>query len=89
MLVPVYGNKFKKDYKLALKRGIKAKEIDDILLSLINGIKLAPKHRDHLLIGNYDGFRECHIKNDFLLIYCIEGNEIIFTRLGTHSDLFN
>lgn len=88
MLKVVQGNKFKKDYKLALKRGIQAKEIDDILIALACEKELAVKYRDHALTGNYVGYRECHIKNDYLLIYFIEREKIIFTRLGTHSDLF-
>lgn len=88
MLKVVYGNKFKKEYKLALKRGIKSKEIDDILVALAGEEKLAEKHRDHALTGNYVGFRECHIKNDYLLIYYLDGDMVVFTRLGTHSDLF-
>lgn len=88
MLKAVYGNKFKKDYKLALKRGIPAKEIDDILSALICEKRLVDKHRDHALTGNYAEYRECHIRNDYLLIYCVEDEKIIFTRLGTHSDLF-
>jgi mRNA interferase YafQ len=68
VFVPNYGNKFKKEYKLALKQGIKAEEIDKVLVTFIKGETLAHKHKDHNLIGNYAGFRECHIKNDYLLI---------------------
>lgn len=88
MLDVVRSNKFKKNYQLALKRGIAAKEIDEVLLALIRGEKLHPKHKDHVLVGNFTGMRECHIKNDYLLVYRYEPGKIIFERLGTHSDLF-
>lgn len=58
------------------------------MLFLASGKALNPKHRDHNLVGKYNGRRECHIENDWLLIYKIEGDTIIFERTGTHSDLF-
>jgi mRNA interferase YafQ len=51
--------------------------------------QLDPKHRYHQLVGNYKGYRECHIESDWLLIYKIDGDVIIFERTGTHSDLFD
>jgi mRNA interferase YafQ len=44
--------------------------------------------KDHQLVGNYTGRRECHIEADWLLIYKIDGERIIFERTGSHSDLF-
>ncbi len=49
---------------------------------------LAPKHKDYRLTGNYKDHRECHIESDWLLIYRVTANEIIFKRTGAHSDLF-
>jgi mRNA interferase YafQ len=40
------------------------------------------------LSGNYKGYRECHIKPDWLLIYQIGNSIIVFERTGSHSDLF-
>lgn len=88
MLEPIYTNKFRKEYVLALKRGIKAKEIDVIVSALIKELKLSDKLRDHALVGNYQGYRECHVKYDYLLVYRYEPGKIIFEKLGTHSDLF-
>ncbi|MFH1969297.1 MAG: type II toxin-antitoxin system YafQ family toxin [Verrucomicrobiota bacterium] len=45
-------------------------------------------HRDHRLVDNYVGRRDCHIESDWVLIYKIENNLLIFERMGTHSDLF-
>lgn len=88
MLEPIYTNKFRKEYVLALKRGIKTNEIDCIISALIKEEKLPYKFKDHTLIGNYQGYRECHVKNDYLLVYRYEPGKIIFEKLGTHSDLF-
>ena len=57
-------------------------------VKLAKGIPLEPKHRDHALTGNYAGFRECHVKSDWLLVYYIKGNAIVFVETGSHSDLF-
>ena len=88
MLTPDYTNKFKKDYKQAMKRKLDIASIDVVMNDLINEIPLAEKHRDHALSGNYEGCRECHIKPDWLLIYQVGNGIIVFERTGTHSDLF-
>lgn len=86
----VPSNQFRKDLKLAAKRGYNMDKIKDVIARLANGETLDAKHRDHLLTGNYGGYRECHIEPDWLLVYQIyEGQLILFlTRTGTHSDLF-
>ncbi len=64
----------------------------EVLNTLARGLSLDEKYRDHALTGNWQGFRECHIFSDLLLIYSVEEREdevkIIYTRLGTHSELF-
>ncbi len=59
-----------------------------IIRSLVVEEPLDAIHRDHKLIGNWKGRRECHIESDWLLIYKREERRIIFERTGTHSDLF-
>jgi mRNA interferase YafQ len=59
-----------------------------MLLLIANDTPLEPAWRDHPLKGNWVDHRECHIGGDFLLIYQLEGNAIIFVRAGTHSELF-
>ena len=82
-------NKFQKDYKKLLKAGDKDIELLKIIMNqLANNEKLKQKYRDHVLIGNYKARRECHIKSDWLLIYKLENNVIIFERTGSHSELF-
>jgi len=85
---PVYSTRFKKEYKLSQRRGLDLGKIDKIIAQLVNELPLPPQNRDHDLIGDYIGCRECHIQSDWLLIYKIDGNDIIFLRTGTHSDLF-
>ena len=81
---------FKKSYKLMKKRGFNMDELDTVVDVLRQGRTLDDKYRDHGLTGNYTGFRECHIKPDWLLIYLIENNILTLTLVdtGTHSDLF-
>ncbi|MCL1819256.1 MAG: type II toxin-antitoxin system YafQ family toxin [Oscillospiraceae bacterium] len=82
--------KYRKDRNLCKKRGLKIELLDEIIQTLREQKPLAPKHRDHELTGDYNGFRECHIQSDWLLIYLIDGKKLILTasRTGTHSDLF-
>ncbi|MGN8632223.1 type II toxin-antitoxin system YafQ family toxin [Blautia sp. HCP3S3_G3] len=81
---------FKKDYKLALKRGLKIKLLEDVVSALAMGEPLPDKNKDHALTGNWIGHRECHIQPDWLLVYRIEDDVLVLTlaRTGTHSDLF-
>lgn len=90
MLEIVASNQFKKDLKLAKKRGFKFEHLSAVINLLARQEKLDNKYRDHSLMGNYRGFRECHIEPDWLLIYRIDGDslELFLFRTGTHSDLF-
>jgi len=88
MVIPVYTRQFEKDLKRMLRRGKKPEKIKMIVRSLVAEEPLDPLHRDHKLIGNWQGRRECHIESDWLLIYKTEKGRIIFERTGTHSDLF-
>ena len=84
------SNKFKRDLKLVQSRGYKIDLLTDIINKLASGEPLDEKNRDHDLQGNWEGYRECHIQPDWLLIYKVDNNELILwmTRTGTHSDLF-
>ncbi len=64
--------------------------MDSIVDKLLQGIPLDEKHKDHPLKGDWDGFRECHIQPDWLLIYLVEDDILILTLIdtGTHADLF-
>lgn len=82
--------KFKKDYKLAKKRGMDISKLTKVITMLAEGEKLPAEYRDHALSGNWVGHRECHIEPDWLLVYYIEDDVLVLTltRTGTHSDLF-
>lgn len=81
---------FKRDYKLAIKRGLKIELLEQIVASLADGISLSDKNKDHALGGNWSGHRECHILPDWLLVYRVENDVLVLTLTctGTHSDLF-
>lgn len=82
---------FKKDFKLAKRRGKNMDLLREVIAKLANGIPLEAKHMDHALSGNWTGHRECHIQPDWLLVYRCEENILVLTltRTGTHSDLFD
>ncbi len=92
MLKIEYHRQFKRDYKLAIKRGCKVELLMEVISMLANEQPLPEKYRDHNLTDsrNYKGMRECHIQPDWLLIYNINKQHLILTliRTGSHSDLF-
>ena len=85
---------FTKDYKRDLKRLanqpeiLLAAEMIDVMHHLLNGKNLPEKYKDHALSGNWKGFRDCHIKNDLVLIYHVNNEELTLVRLNTHSEVF-
>jgi mRNA interferase YafQ len=83
--------KFKKDAKLAKKRGLNIEKLNTVIDMLRADITLPEKYHDHMLIGEYRGHGECHIEPDWLLIYrkSEDGLVLIAVRTGSHADLFN
>lgn len=81
---------YKKAYKLMKKRGLDLSLLDEVVDLLRQGKQLEERYCDHGLTGNFAGFRECHIKPDWLLIYLIEDDILTLTLIdtGSHSDLF-
>ena len=81
---------FEKDLKRMAKRGMPLRELETVIDRLLEQIPLPEKYRDHPLVGDYTGFRECHVRPDWLLIYTIKAERLVLTcmRTGTHSDLF-
>lgn len=90
MLDVVLSNRFKRDLKVISKRGYDLDLLDDVVNKLARMEPLPAKNRDHGLTGDFIGFRECHIQPDWLLVYRIDGEDLILflSRTGTHSDLF-
>ena len=87
----LYDIFFSKQYKKSFAKLSKNDQnlTDEIVYKRANGIKLEPKYKDHALSGAYEGFRDCHIKPDLLLIYKINKNalELYLADLGSHSKL--
>ncbi|MCI9532276.1 MAG: type II toxin-antitoxin system YafQ family toxin [Lachnospiraceae bacterium] len=81
---------YKKAYKLMKKRGLDISLLDEVVDLLRQGRQLEERYRDHGLTGDLAGFRECHIKPDWLFIYLIENDILTLTLIdtGSHSDLF-
>ena len=90
MLKVRYSAKFKKDFKVIIKRGYDTSIFEEVIGLLLEEKPLPEKYRDHALIGNYAGHRSCHLTPDWLLIYRIEKEVLTLslTRIGTHSDLY-
>ena len=92
MLKPEFTGQFKRDYKLAVKRGCDPKKMETVISMLCNEGTLPESYRDHTLTNsrNYKDMRECHIQPDWLLVYKIVNERLILKliRTGTHSDLF-
>ncbi len=87
MLKAQLGSKFKKDYKKAQKQGRDVAILKEVMTRLQCQEKLDSKFRDHDLIGNWKGCRECHLESDWLLIYRIDNGSIVFIRTGSHSEV--
>ncbi len=81
---------FKKSYKLMKKRGLDISLLDKVIDNLRQGKQLEEKYRDHGLSGQFQGFRECHIKPDWLLVYLLENDILTLTLIdtGSHADIF-
>lgn len=83
-------NTFKKDIIKAKKSGLNINELNSVIKSIANNEILDTKHKDHALKGNWIGYRECHIRPDWILVYRIVNEKLLLVlqRTGTHSELF-
>jgi len=88
MLDVRYSTKFKKDFKTCAKRNYKMPLLQQAIDTLRIPSPLPEKNKDHSLICNYAGYRECHIEPNWLLIYKQTDKELLLQRTGTHGDLF-
>ena len=85
-----YTGQFKRDYKLCKKRGLDMSLLETVIRILaIDGV-LPPRYKPHKLTGKYEGYWECHILSDWLLVWQQFDEELILhlTNTGRHSDLF-
>lgn len=83
------SSQYKKDYKRFRNNPRKVEELNKILIKLANEEPIPDKYNPHMLVGTYKGYMECHVENDFLLIWFDpETDQIDLVRLGSHSELF-
>jgi mRNA interferase YafQ len=85
----VFKSRFKKDLKKLKSSNWDEDELLAVIAVLASGEPLDEKFRDHALIGNYVGCRECHVRSDWLLIYQTSETDLLLVRTGSHSDLFS
>ena len=91
MLELVVSTAFKKDLKKSKKQNKDMDLLGEVITNLQKEISLEEKYKDHNLIGNWKGYRECHLEPDWLLIYKVEKEKVKLlrlARLGSHSELF-
>ncbi len=90
MLLPGKTTQFIRDQKKAQKQKKNFKTLNDVIERLIIEAPLDPKHNDHPLKGKWKGCRDCHVENDWVLIYRVnkQNKTIVFERIGSHSELF-
>jgi mRNA interferase YafQ len=88
MLIPEFTRKFVKDFSLMQRRHKNIDKILEVISLIIWEEPLPAKYREHNLSGDYEGYTECHVEGDLLLIYRLPEGKVIFSRTGTHSDLF-
>ena len=86
-----FTSAYKKGYRRMKKRGMDISLLDEVVDTLRQGKRLDEKYKDHMLLGKFAGYHECHIKPDWLLIYLIEDDilTLTLTSTGTHADLFD
>lgn len=85
-----FTTQFKKDLKLLRKQGKDESKLHKVVDMLVKGEELPQKYRDHQLIGEYAGCRDCHIEPDWVLIYKKKEETLVLllTRIGSRSGLF-
>ena len=88
MYRPVYTRQFRKDVKRGQRQGHDIEQFELIARTLLAGRLPDPIFRDHRIVGNYRGRRECHVESDWLLINKVEDDRVIFEGIGPHAELF-
>jgi mRNA interferase YafQ len=82
------ATRFRRDVKRLRRQGVDLTKLQAVVVTLAAQGPIDEKYRDHALVGNWRGFRECHIQPDWLLIYRVEGEELQLARTGSHAELF-
>ena len=91
MYAPVPSRRYTRSFKRVFRhKDFRQEKLDRVINLLVSGKKLPPQYRDHELVGEYAGVRECHVQNDLLLLYQIKEKDLILLLidLGSHFSLF-
>ncbi len=90
MLKPELSGQFKRDYCLLTRRGYDLSKLEPVILDLLHQTPLGTRYRDHPLRGRWRGYRSCHIADDWVLVYKVDGDrlKLMLTRTGTHVDVY-
>jgi len=82
------SSQFKKSLKRMVRRGKDIAKLTKVVLLLAEGTPLPPEYKDHPLTGNHIGLRDCHIENDWVLLYYYEADNLILvlSDTGSHAD---
>lgn len=81
--------KTSKDFDRDIRKVKLTTNLVEVLAYLIRNEILPKKYKDHALTGNYQGYRDCHIANDLVLIYKVDGDTVHLLRLNSHSEVFD
>ncbi len=87
LLTTSSGKQFKRDFRRCKKRNYDMSKLEKIIDKLANRQPLEPKNKNHALSGDWEPARDCHVENDWVLIYRVNGSSLELIRTGTHSDL--
>ena len=82
------STRFRRDVRRLSRQGAELSKLETLLKDLVAQEVLDQQYRDHPLRGNWQGFRDCHIEPDWLLIYRIDEDELQLARTGSHAELF-
>ncbi|MBS0635202.1 MAG: type II toxin-antitoxin system YafQ family toxin [Verrucomicrobia bacterium] len=88
MLEIEWTTSFKRDFKKFKHNHDVLEDFQEVLDKLVRCQPLAERHRDHNLTGNWSDHRECHVRNDLLLVYRTDESNLILVRFNTHSEIF-
>lgn len=89
MLNPIHSSQFKRNVKVAKKRGKDMDKLRALLILLLEEKPLPAGYLNHPLKGNWNGYRDSHLEPDWLLIYRIAGDDLYLVRTGSHADIFS
>jgi mRNA interferase YafQ len=82
------AHRFVQDRKRMKKRNKDINKLERLMTLITNEVPLPESCHEHLLHGNYEGYTECHVEPNWLLVYRFEDDIVHFARTGSHADLF-